>query len=278
MSILKILALYFFDFVRSFFFKKLNDKEFSGQVSRSMKTRLIKHTRLSLPFSLGRTIRGLSFDNNISKDPYGRLCKSISNGENYQNIFAVLQDTLNIEKNLSAAEIVNLNDNIYLKKFPAWAIVMPWEKITIKEKFNAYPKNFYQNRSNKGLMIENTSRISIINLMYSTKSLENKIKQMEKLFISINNRGLIKNNDLPKVNILIDKNEWRWFMGYSGNHRSYVLSCLNYKMLDARIESVIFKNDILNWYNVKNGTYSLNEAEIIFDSYFNGENVLRGII
>ena len=67
-------------------------------------------------------------------------------------------------------------------------------------------------------------------------------------------------------------------MGESGNHRSYILSCLNHEFLTARINLVINKKDIRNWYNVKNGTYSVEDAEIIFDSYFDGINILRGII
>ena len=38
------------------------------------------------------------------------------------------------------------------------------------------------------------------------------------------------------------------------------------------------KDNIKNWHNVKNGTYSKNEAEFIFDNYFEGSKVFRGMV
>ena len=67
-------------------------------------------------------------------------------------------------------------------------------------------------------------------------------------------------------------------MGDGGNHRSYILSCLDNDFFNARVSAVINKNDVYNWYNVKNKTYTAKEAESIFDSYFNGSNVLRGLV
>ncbi len=67
-------------------------------------------------------------------------------------------------------------------------------------------------------------------------------------------------------------------MGDGGNHRSYILSCLGHKFFSARVSSIIDKNNIQDWHNVRNGTYSINEAEFIFDSYFEGSKVFRGMV
>ena len=256
----------------------LNKNELQGFISPLSKLRFMPFTRVIVPFSLGRTVRGLSFNKNFMLDPYGKLCMDIFNGADHKDIISDLLITFKKEKDLRAADIVHLRNNIKLRKYPAWAIVMPWEKLSIEEKFESYPDSFYKNRSSKDLTFENRSRLSIIETMYSSKSLESKVNQMKKLFKSIKRHGLKKNTNLPKINILVKANEWRWFMGDAGNHRSYVCSCFDFEIFEGRVSSIIYKNEVNSWPNVKNSTYSSEEAENIFDSYFDGSNVLRGIV
>ncbi len=276
---IKKLILILIDFIKKFiFFGNLDKKEFKGFLSKFSKFKFLPYTHVIVPFSLGRTIRGVSFGKNFTLDPYGKLCEDISNDVDYKIIYETLLISLKKEKNLNAADIINLRTDIKLKNYPAWAIVMPWEKINIEEKFETYPEIFFRNRNLKGLDFENNSRESILKEMHSSKSLESKIQQMKSLFESINNSYKIRRTNLPKINILIKDNEWRWFMGDDGNHRSYILSCINHNFLDARVDKIINKNNVKNWHNVKNGTYSINDAENIFDSFFHGSDVLRGII
>ena len=256
----------------------LNKNELQGFISPLSKLRFMPFTRVIVPFSLGRTVRGLSFNKNFMLDPYGKLCMDIFNGADHKDIISDLLITFKKEKDLRAADIVHLRNNIKLRKYPAWAIVMPWEKLSIEEKFESYPDIFYKNRSSKDLTFENSSRLSIIETMYSSKSLESKVNQMKKLFKSIKRHGLKKNTNLPKINILVKANEWRWFMGDAGNHRSYICSCFDFEIFEGRVSSIIYKNEVNSWPNVKNSTYSSEEAENIFDSYFDGSNVLRGIV
>ena len=277
--ITKKLILISIDFIKKYLFLcNFSPNEFSGFISTFTKFKFLPYTRVNVPFSLGRTIRGVSFDKNISLDPYGKLCKDVSNNLDYKIIYKNLLLSFEKERNLSAADIIHLRNNIKLRNYPAWAIVMPWEKISIEEKFNTYPEIFFRNRNSKGLTFENNSRQSIINEMHSLRSLESKINQMRKLYESLNKSFIIREINLPKINILIKDNEWRWFMGDEGNHRSYILSCIKYEFFNARVDSIINKNKSNNWYNVKNGTYSINDAEKIFDGFFHGSNVFRGVI
>ncbi len=46
----------------------------------------------------------------------------------------------------------------------------------------------------------------------------------------------------------------------------------------ARVDSIIDKNEVNDWHNVRNGIFSVGDAEDIFDSYFDGKNVLRGMV
>lgn len=279
MSVIKNTSLIVIDYIKkSLSLCNLNKNESQGFISPMSKLRFMPFTRVIVPFSLGRSVRGLSFNKNFMLDPYGKLCMDIFNGADHKDIISDLLITFKKEKDLRAADIVHLRNNIKLRKYPAWAIVMPWEKLSIEEKFESYPDIFYKNRSSKDLTFENSSRLSIIETMYSSKSLESKVNQMKKLFKSIKRHGLKKNTNLPKINILVKANEWRWFMGDAGNHRSYVCSCFDFEIFEGRVSSIIYKNEVNSWLNVKNGTYSSEEAETIFDSYFDGSNVLRGIV
>ena len=279
MSVIKNTSLIVIDYIKkSLSLCNLNKNESQGFISPMSKLRFMPFTRVIVPFSLGRTVRGLSFNKNFMLDPYGKLCMDIFNGTDHKDIISDLLITFKKEKDLRAADIVHLRNNIKLRKHPAWAIVMPWEKLSIEEKFESYPDIFYKNRSSKDLTFENSSRLSIIETMYSSKSLESKVNQMKKLFKSIKRHGLKKNTNLPKINILVKANEWRWFMGDAGNHRSYICSCFDFEIFEGRVSSIIYKNEVNSWPNVKNSTYSSEEAENIFDSYFDGSNVLRGIV
>ena len=59
---------------------------------------------------------------------------------------------------------------------------------------------------------------------------------------------------------------------------AYVFYFFGHKFFNARVSNIIYKKEVHNWHNVKNGTYSVEEAENIFDSYFDGCNAYRGMV
>ncbi len=260
-----------------FLLNNLTKRELQGTTSLLTRLRFLPKTIVKVPFSLGRTVRGNSFDINHVLDLTGRVCADLVKNTDLDIVTNYYIKELMFQKNRSAADIAGLrNDN--LKKFPAWALVLPWDKETIIERFNLYPIAFYRNRQLNGLKFENSSRESIINKMYSIEHAENKINQIQKLYDNIITNGYMQDNNFPKVNILIKGNKWRWFMGDGGNHRCNILACLKYKFITARVSNVIDIRNIKKWKNVKNGTYSQEEAREIFDSFFYGDNVRVGMV
>lgn len=266
-------------FKKVFMLENLTKDNISGQVSTLLKLRLFKKSKVNVPYSLGRSVRGVSFTGkNLLKDPFAKLCFDISKNVSDSSMCESLLSVLEKESLLTAADIVNLKSNSKLASFPAWAIIMPWENITIENFYNTYPNDLYINRNSNGLTFNSKSMESIIQTMYSHKHAKNRINQMRNLYQSIKNRGVIEDDNLPKINILIKDNQWRWFMGDGGNHRSYVMSCLSYEFFTARISQVINRKDVYKWPNVKNGTYSAQEAKKVFDMYFEGSEIMRGIV
>ena len=279
MSLVKNFLLILIDFFKkSLLLSSLSDKESKGFISLLSRLHFMPYTKLVVPFSLGRTIRGSSFEKNLTQDPYGRLCMDIFNDVDNKILFKNVLKQFIRERDLTAADIVHLSGNTKLNKYPAWALVMPWDKLSINENNESYPDLFYSNRSSNDLSFKGSTRLTIIETMYSYKSVESKVNQMQKLYKSIKRHGLKKNSNLPKINILIKENEWRWFMGDAGNHRAYICSCFEFKSLESRVSSIINKKEVNSWPNVINGTYSVEEAESIFDSYFNGSLVLKGVV
>ena len=66
-----------------------------------------------------------------------------------------------------------------------------------------------------------------------------------------------------------------WVMAGIIDHMYFIFG---HKFFNARVSNIINKKEVHNWYNVKNGTYSAEEAENIFDSYFDGCKAYRGMV
>ena len=278
-STLKKIILAIIDLIKTFFFlSNLNKNESQGFISSLTKIRLMPYTKVRVPYCLGRTVRGLSFDENLELDPAARMCKDLFDDIDHLIIQDNLLKVFAQQKDMNAADIVNLKNNFKLKDYPAWAIVMPWEELNIEDVFKSFPETFYKNRISQGMLFEENSRLSIIDKMYTVEFARNRVEQMNTLYKNLKNNGYVQDSNFPKINILIKKNEWRWFMGDGGNHRSYVFYFFGHKFFNARVSNIINKKEVHNWHNVKNGTYSAEEAENIFDSYFDGCKAYRGMV
>ena len=183
------------------------------------------------------------------------------------------------EENLTAADIMNCPNNKYLNSFPAWASVLPWEKLSIENKFESYLKSFIKNRNKHGAKFNQNNGKLTKKEIYSLNVVISHVKQTEKLISSIKKNGIKKTNNLPKIFLLINKNnEWRWIMSTEGNHRAYLFYFFGFRRIPTIIEDVICRDSLKSTYNVKNGLYSLNEAENIFDEIFKGNSYIRGLI
>ena len=283
--IFKSVAIYIFKYISSFlkvilYLDKLNKNEESGKISKIIKFKFTPKSKINVPFLLGRSIRGLSFQGNLKKDPFGIFIKNIfqelDKDMNNEYLFSHLKK----EKFFNAATIVGLKNNLNLAKYPSWALVMPWEKISIKKKYLLYKNQFITNRSEYVSNMKKQNNLNGEDFLYSYDYVNSQYFQTKQLLQSIKKNGLMsfKYNDAPKIFILIDNDEWRWCMSGEGNHRAYISSMLGNKSFQCIIEGIVDKKNISNCYNVRNGLYSTTEAKIIFDHYFLGDKCLRGFV
>lgn len=283
--IFRSVSRYIFKYILSFLkvilnLDKLNKNEESGKIRRITKFKFVPKSEVKVPFSLGRSIRGLSFKDGLKKDPFGvfvnNIFQEMDKGRNIEYLISHLKK----EKVSNAGTVVGLKTNLNLKKYPAWALVMPWEKISIEKKYKNYHKLFIKNRSNYGVYIKQQNHLKLEDLLYSYENADSQYIQTKQLLESIikNRLRSFEYNNSPKVYILIDNNEWRWCMSGEGNHRAYIFSILGNKSFQCVIDGIVDKKNIANCYNVKNGLYTSTEAKTIFNHFFSGDKCLRGLV
>ena len=277
-----------------FFFKsflsldQLNSFELTGKLANYSKFKFIPKTPLNVPFDLGRTARGIAFKNlnnfNLKEDKQDYIGKQYIdqlNGMSNDQLIKNFMSLLHKEENLTAADIMNCPNNKYLKCYPAWASVSPWDKLSTKNKYVTYLASFIENRNKHGASFYFTKAELKKEEIYSVDIAISHIKQNEKLIKSFREKGILKPNklSLPRVFILIkNSKEWRWIMASEGTHRSYLFYFFGLKKFSVIIEDVVYRESLESCYNVRNGIYSLEEAEKIFDGIFNGSSYIRGII
>jgi len=266
---------------------QLNSVELSGKLILFSKFKLISKTHLEVPFSLGRTPRGISFKNlnndklkGSKQDLVGRLILDQLNGVSNDQIIKKHLLLLKKEENLTAAEVMHCPNNKYLKSYPAWASVRPWDKLSIKNKYDNYIELLFKNRNKHGAkFIVKKSRLKKEEI-YSNNIAISHVKQYEKLIKSVREKGIEKTNilQMPQIIILINNSgQWRWIIT-AGTHRAYIFYFLGLEQFSAIIEDVIYRESLASCYNVKNKLYSLEEAENIFDEIFKGSSSIGQIV
>lgn len=259
---------------------KLTTEEKKGKIFKLTKLKFVPHTKIIVPFALGRSIRGLSFQEHLEKDPFAVFIDNISKGDDKDIIIENLFSHIKKEKFANAAITVDQKNNLNISKYPSWALVMPWEKISIKKKYKIYKNQFIFDRSVYEPKMKKGTNINDIDIMYSYDYVYSQYTQTKKLLENIRTNGLksFSYNDSPKIYILIDNNEWRWCMSKEGNHRAYISHLLGNKSFECVIAGIIDKKNIFKCYNVKSGLYSSTEARIIFDHFFFGDKCLGGLV
>ena len=276
-----------------FFFKtylnlhQLNSVELSGKLIHFSKFKLVPKTHLDVPFNLGRTPRGISFENlnndqikDSKQDLVGRLILDQLNGISNEQIIKKHLLLLKKEANLTAADVMHCPNNKYLKSYPAWASVRPWDKLSIKNKYSNYLELLFKNRNKQGVKFIFKKSRPKKEEIYSKDIAISHVKQYEKLIMSFRAKGIKKTNilEMPQIVILINKSgQWRWIIT-AGTHRAYIFYFFGLKQFSAIIQDVVYRDSLESCYNVKNKLYSLEEAENIFDEIFTGSSCIGQIV
>ena len=234
-----------------------------------------KKAILNLDFEKGRTIRFFSL-NELSYDPFlfslvHLKKKKINERELYGNFLNMILSYKKIIKVENIYTLLGLKkiENHKLNTCPIWALVLPWENISIEQKLLNFPKSVKVDRAKNGFLIKSNDPEEIMK-EDQDNSLPSHIRQYLSLINSIKKKGYVPDckKSYIETELLLKGNEFCWKPSGEGNHRATVVASLGYKTIKSVITKVIRFEDLEYWPNVINGTYNKNEAEQIFNRFF----------
>ena len=256
---------------------RLNKDEINGNLNFYTLFKFQISYSLELPFSLGRTVRGLKFTS--ESDVYSKVVQDILNGKNTNQLINSLSIVYKNYESKKVSEVNKFIENKKLRNYPCWAMILPWEKSELNSVKQRYLLSFYRNRSENGMKFIDDKLDHVETMLSSRDHAKSHIDQFKKLIQKIKRTGYINNyNDLPTAFILIKGKKWVWMMSSSGNHRAHIKSGLKSKFIKCRICGVIKYSELYKSKNVKQKIFTENEARYLFDKIFKGEKPIRGSI
>jgi hypothetical protein len=276
----KRLLFFFRIFQRKLYFFNLSENESRGYCENYFWFKIFRSQR-HFNYENGLTVGGVSF-NKTENDPLGLAISKIfpSAQASEQTFTEILAKNYEIDKKMSAAQILGLDPNHESAKYPIWAMVYPWDSESMKGRFERYPNALIKNRAIHGLNFSSSDHKYIIEKCYSVEAAKIEAKQCIRLLKKIQRYGFIETDmsNLPHVLILKKENCWKWVMGVEGGHRSYINYLLKNPLLFAEVINIVDISKATKWKNVQNGFYTLDEAKYIFNLVFKGEVRTRGAI
>lgn len=254
----------------------LNDEERRGIYRFTTSVKFLYQTPINLPYSNGRTIRGLSFRDNLCEDAMGRFCLDIVHGKPRHDCVEALHLAIKRESAASAALVASLPGNLQLSVYPGWALVLPWERQTLRDRYETYKQQFEKSRAS--FLAKGTGSSVGESFLYSKEVAESHWVQTNKLYKSIQMHGYRRRLNLPRAIVLVDNDRWVWLMAGEGNHRACIQAARGAFSLECAVTKIIDREAVKRWPNVRNGLYSRTEALQVFDNAFSGNASIRGLI
>lgn len=281
MPVMKKLALniisVFIDLLKGLFgLRSFTPSERGGVIKGWTPLKFIPRSTVVVPFALGRTIRGVGFQGGILSDPFYEFAAMCANsGFDYSQTQSFMMREYERESRLTSADIVGFPSNAILRNFPAWALPMPWDKLSAADRFSQYGHKFVENRTKHGAQF--SDKMEIASYIYSCENAKSQINQTRALWKKISVNGVLPIRPFPGIYILLSGDSWRWIMSDDGNHRAYLSFISGEEFLRASLRGTIKRSEVSLWPNVLNGLFSPSEALDLFDSFFNGDRVRRGL-
>lgn len=267
-SLIKIIINYIQDIFK---LNILSKKEKTGRIEFFSRLKFFKGSSISVPFLVGRTIRGVAF-NNPELDPLYR-CLINQNFDSFdENVFANdFNKICHEEEKKTVGDFLRIISNQDISNLPSWTIAFPWENRGFFDLKKQYLKLLIKNRND-----QSKGKAYQVSDLFSYQFSLSQANQYKFLIKKLSEEGFNLKYSRPKAYILIDGKNWRWIMSGNGNHRAYIMSALKYNALPITIAGIIDRSKSYKFPNVLNGELTQNEAEEIFDIVFKGEECIRG--
>lgn len=252
----------------------LTQDECNGRLNATSFLKFFRGSALTVPFSLGRSIRGVRFDN-PELDPFSYCLAKQDMNKFDENRFAEdFHDIALAESNFLVKDFMKDLSNHDISGFPSWTIAFPWEENGFLDLQTKYPKLLLKNR--EPYVQSKISKKGIF-MSVNESALSHGV-QFRDLIAKILVEGFNPKYPRPRVHLLKNQKSWRWVMAGDGNHRAHTMSALNSLVLPVTISKVVDRSKSNKWPNVVNGEYTQIEAEAVFDLVFKGDVRIRGCV
>lgn len=230
----------------------------------------LTQTNIIINYELNNLITGNGKRLGSNKDPYLYVLKNSLHLIEKKEFIKIFVDKIKLTINYpqTAAECIGIVRSKKLASYPEWALVLPWESISINQNYKSYLTRFISKRNKLKELQKNLKKKDREKLIYHDFAWQSHAEQYVKIYNSMSKKGFKRINLIP-VNLFKYKNSYRLSLSDDGNHRVRIAYALGIKTIPLKISKIIDIENIKNWTNVKNGLYSKRIAKKIFINYFN---------
>ena len=138
----------------------------------------------------------------------------------------------------TAAEAIGLIDSKILCNYPEWALVLPWEDLSLQENYETYLLKFISKREKLKKIYDKTLKKNRDLIIYHDIAWESHGEQFYELLKSISNRSFKNYNSVP-VNLFKYNDLYRLSLIDDGNHRIRVAHVLGFETVPLKIQELL---------------------------------------
>lgn len=192
--------------------------------------------------------------------------------ESFNAVRAALSDFYKRFQPQSISDWFSLNaqNESSLRKFPAWAAVLPWRARSVKSFQETIEEGTKKDNEKDGLQGGIEKGWAYCGPV-SEEKLNIEAKRINELIYSLRQKGYQRSfeqdGDIVATALVDKNNDWCWLVT-NGYHRACVLAATGVDKIPIRVNLVVREDEMDFWPHVLSQFYTKNMAKLIFDNIF----------
>jgi len=218
-------------------------------------------------------VMNFSFDKKLNHPFKKAIEKALKKEKRSKIIKSELKEYYENTQPQNAAEVLGLDktDAPELFEKEPWVAVHPWENRTIEQVENNRPNQTFKENKKNGANIGIDEGWHLFGPVSEDKlnvEVERLVELLNK-FENIEYKAYQNRNNITAT-ILIDdkKSQLKWVV-YDGQHRTSILSALDYHYIPVLVDKIVSRKNVKYWPGVKAGDFTEKTALKIFDKIMN---------
>lgn len=173
----------------------------------------------------------------------------------------------------SAGEVLGLMGKgaSRIHSLPSNQFVYPWESIdpVVREERLKREEFYYKDQEGK---VQKILKGQKLYGPLNPDHMQVEIHRLISVYNSVSLRGFERNDGIDgdiSCHLLVYGDDYVFSVNV-GTHRAAAVSALGFRTVPVRVTQIIRREDSVNWPHVKDGLFTLSEAEYVFDRFLNG--------